>query len=40
VNCPDGVDEEAVRKTLLQEFSLEIGAGTGPAQGQDLALRA
>jgi alanine-glyoxylate transaminase/serine-glyoxylate transaminase/serine-pyruvate transaminase len=34
VECPDGVDEEAVRKTLLNEFSLEIGAGLGPLKGK------
>ncbi len=34
VECPDGVDEEAVRKTLLGEFSLEIGAGLGPLKGK------
>ena len=34
VLCPDGVDEEAVRKTLLNEFSLEIGAGLGPLKGK------
>ncbi|HEY4998949.1 MAG TPA: alanine--glyoxylate aminotransferase family protein, partial [Usitatibacter sp.] len=34
VECPAGVDEEAVRKTLLSEFSLEIGAGLGPLKGK------
>jgi alanine-glyoxylate transaminase/serine-glyoxylate transaminase/serine-pyruvate transaminase len=34
VNCPDGVDEELVRRTLLSEFSLEIGAGLGPLKGK------
>ncbi len=34
VLCPSGVDEEAVRKTLLNEFSLEIGAGLGPLKGK------
>jgi alanine-glyoxylate transaminase / serine-glyoxylate transaminase / serine-pyruvate transaminase len=34
VLCPQGVDEEAVRKTLLGEFSLEIGAGLGPLKGK------
>jgi alanine-glyoxylate transaminase / serine-glyoxylate transaminase / serine-pyruvate transaminase len=34
VTCPAGVDEEAVRKTLLNEFSLEIGAGLGPLKGK------
>ena len=40
VLCPEGIDEAQVRATLLAEFGLEIGAGLGPAQGQDLALRA
>ena len=34
VFCPAGVDEEQVRKTLLNEFSLEIGAGLGPLKGK------
>ena len=34
VLCPPGVDEEAVRKTLLAEFNLEIGAGLGPLKGK------
>jgi alanine-glyoxylate transaminase/serine-glyoxylate transaminase/serine-pyruvate transaminase len=34
VGCPDGVDEELVRKTLLAEFGLEIGAGLGPLKGK------
>ena len=34
VLCPAGVDEEQVRKTLLNEFSLEIGAGLGPLKGK------
>jgi alanine-glyoxylate transaminase/serine-glyoxylate transaminase/serine-pyruvate transaminase len=34
VICPKNVDEAAVRKTLLTEFSLEIGAGLGPLKGQ------
>jgi alanine-glyoxylate transaminase/serine-glyoxylate transaminase/serine-pyruvate transaminase len=34
VVCPDNVDEEAVRKTLLSEFSIEIGAGLGPLKGK------
>lgn len=34
VECPPGVDEELVRKTLLNEFSLEIGAGLGPLKGK------
>jgi len=34
VVCPEGVDEELVRRTLLNEFSLEIGAGLGPLKGK------
>ncbi len=34
VLCPDGVEEAAVRKTLLNEFGLEIGAGLGPLAGK------
>jgi alanine-glyoxylate transaminase/serine-glyoxylate transaminase/serine-pyruvate transaminase len=34
VGCPDGVDEELVRRTLLAEFGLEIGAGLGPLKGK------
>jgi len=34
VLCPAGVNEEQVRKTLLSEFSLEIGAGLGPLKGK------
>jgi alanine-glyoxylate transaminase/serine-glyoxylate transaminase/serine-pyruvate transaminase len=37
LNCvrfPAGVDDAAVRKQLLQEFSLEIGAGLGPLAGK------
>jgi alanine-glyoxylate transaminase/serine-glyoxylate transaminase/serine-pyruvate transaminase len=34
VRVPDGVDEAAVRKQLLDEFSIEIGAGLGPLAGK------
>jgi len=34
VMCPQGVDEAQVRKTLLSEFNLEIGAGLGPLAGK------
>jgi alanine-glyoxylate transaminase/serine-glyoxylate transaminase/serine-pyruvate transaminase len=34
VRVPEGVDEAAVRRTLLQEFNLEIGAGLGPLAGK------
>lgn len=34
VTVPEGVDEAAVRKRLLQEFQIEIGAGLGPLAGK------
>jgi alanine-glyoxylate transaminase/serine-glyoxylate transaminase/serine-pyruvate transaminase len=34
VRVPDGVDEAAARKHLLQEFNVEIGAGLGPLAGK------
>jgi alanine-glyoxylate transaminase/serine-glyoxylate transaminase/serine-pyruvate transaminase len=34
VICPEGVDEAEVRRTLLSEFNLEIGAGLGPLAGK------
>src|SRR5438132_881150 len=34
VFCPEGVNEEEVRKRLLTEFGLEIGAGLGPLKGK------
>jgi len=32
--CPEGVNEAEVRKRLLSDFSLEIGAGLGPLAGK------
>jgi alanine-glyoxylate transaminase/serine-glyoxylate transaminase/serine-pyruvate transaminase len=34
VRVPDGVDEAAARKQLLDEFNIEIGAGLGPLAGK------
>ncbi len=34
VRVPDGVDEAAVRKHLLEQFNIEIGAGLGPLAGK------
>ena len=34
VNVPEGVDEAAVRSTLLKEYKIEIGAGLGPLAGK------
>jgi alanine-glyoxylate transaminase/serine-glyoxylate transaminase/serine-pyruvate transaminase len=34
VRVPDGIDEAAVRRRLLEEFGIEIGAGLGPLAGR------
>lgn len=34
VSVPDGVDDAAVRKTLLERHGIEIGAGLGPLEGK------
>jgi alanine-glyoxylate transaminase/serine-glyoxylate transaminase/serine-pyruvate transaminase len=34
VRVPEGVDEAAVRKRLLTDFNIEIGAGLGPLKGK------
>jgi alanine-glyoxylate transaminase / serine-glyoxylate transaminase / serine-pyruvate transaminase len=34
VRVPEGVDEAVVRKHLLDEFNIEIGAGLGPLAGK------
>ena len=34
ISVPDGADEVAVRKRLLSEFSIEVGAGLGPLKGK------
>jgi alanine-glyoxylate transaminase/serine-glyoxylate transaminase/serine-pyruvate transaminase len=34
VRCPEGLNEADVRKTLLNEFGIEIGAGLGPLAGK------
>jgi alanine-glyoxylate transaminase / serine-glyoxylate transaminase / serine-pyruvate transaminase len=34
VTVPPGVDEAAVRKRLLDEFGIEVGAGLGPLKGK------
>jgi len=34
VRVPEGVDEAAVRKRLLVDFNIEIGAGLGPLKGK------
>ncbi len=39
VRIPEGVDDAAVRKRLLNEWNIEIGGGLGLAQGQGLADR-
>ena len=34
IRVPDGVDEAAVRRRLLKQFDIEIGAGLGPLAGK------
>src|SRR5688500_17137759 len=34
ITVPEGVDEAAVRKRLLNEFNIEVGAGLGPLKGK------
>ncbi|MBI4266400.1 MAG: alanine--glyoxylate aminotransferase family protein [Acidobacteria bacterium] len=34
VSVPAGIDEAAVRRRLLQEFNIEVGAGLGPLAGK------
>ena len=34
VSIPDGVDDGAVRRQLLDEYNIEIGAGLGPLRGR------
>lgn len=34
IKVPQGVDEAQVRRTLLEEFGIEIGAGLGPLAGR------
>jgi alanine-glyoxylate transaminase / serine-glyoxylate transaminase / serine-pyruvate transaminase len=34
VRVPDGIDEAAVRRQLLEQHDIEIGAGLGPLAGR------
>jgi alanine-glyoxylate transaminase/serine-glyoxylate transaminase/serine-pyruvate transaminase len=34
IHVPEGVDEAGVRKTLLHDYGIEIGAGLGPFKGK------
>ena len=34
MRVPTGIDEAAVRRRLLDEFNIEIGAGLGPLAGR------
>jgi alanine-glyoxylate transaminase/serine-glyoxylate transaminase/serine-pyruvate transaminase len=31
---PEGTDEAQVRKKLLEEYQIEVGAGLGPMKGK------
>lgn len=38
VGVPAGVDEAALRRRLLQEYSIEVGAGLGPLKGKIIRI--
>ena len=38
IHAPEGVDEAAVRRRLLNEYGIEIGAGLGPFKGRALRI--
>ncbi|GAC1629611.1 MAG: alanine--glyoxylate aminotransferase family protein [Ktedonobacteraceae bacterium] len=38
ISLPEGVDEPAIRRRLLAEYSIEIGGGFGPLQGRLLRI--
>ena len=41
LNCvlaPQGVDEAKVRRRLLEEYGVEIGAGLGPFKGKAMRI--
>lgn len=38
LHAPDGVDEALIRKRLLTEFGIEIGAGLGPFKGKAIRI--
>lgn len=38
IHAPEGVDEALVRRRLLQEYGIEIGAGLGPFKGKALRI--
>jgi alanine-glyoxylate transaminase/serine-glyoxylate transaminase/serine-pyruvate transaminase len=38
IHAPTGVDEAALRKRLLLEFGIEVGAGLGPFKGKALRI--
>jgi alanine-glyoxylate transaminase/serine-glyoxylate transaminase/serine-pyruvate transaminase len=34
ITIPEGIDDARVRKSLLEEYDLEIGGGLGPLKGK------
>lgn len=38
IHVPEGVDEALIRRRLLEEYSIEIGAGLGPFKGKALRI--
>lgn len=38
IHAPEGVDEAALRKRLLNEYGIEVGAGLGPFKGKAIRI--
>jgi alanine-glyoxylate transaminase/serine-glyoxylate transaminase/serine-pyruvate transaminase len=38
IHAPEGKDEAALRKRLLEEYGIEIGAGLGPMAGKAIRI--
>jgi alanine-glyoxylate transaminase/serine-glyoxylate transaminase/serine-pyruvate transaminase len=38
IHAPEGVDEALLRKRLLTEYGIEIGAGLGPFKGKAIRI--
>ena len=38
VHAPEGKDEAAIRRRLLEEYGIEIGAGLGPMAGKAIRI--
>jgi alanine-glyoxylate transaminase/serine-glyoxylate transaminase/serine-pyruvate transaminase len=38
IHAPEGIDEAAIRRRLLEEFGIEVGAGLGPFKGKAIRI--